>query len=91
MPEICRFYGLVMTMYWNDHQPPHFHVRYGEWQAEIDNPDTGIIAGQSATPRARPDHRMGAPTSTRPAAPMEPGAPATAFATHPASGIMRGP
>ena len=36
MPEICRFYGLVMTMYWNDHQPPHFHVRYGEWQAEID-------------------------------------------------------
>jgi hypothetical protein len=27
MPEICRFLGIVITMYFNDHAPPHFHVR----------------------------------------------------------------
>ena len=36
MPEISRFYGIVITMYWNDHNPPHFHARYGEWITEID-------------------------------------------------------
>ena len=28
MPEISRFLGIVITMYFNDHNPPHFHVRY---------------------------------------------------------------
>ena len=28
MPEISRFYGIVIAMYYNDHDPPHFHVRY---------------------------------------------------------------
>jgi len=27
-PEISRFYGLVILMYYNDHEPAHFHVRY---------------------------------------------------------------
>ena len=27
MPEISRFLGIVITMYFNDHNPPHFHVR----------------------------------------------------------------
>ena len=36
MPELCRFYGLIMTIYWKDHNPPHFHARYGEHVAEID-------------------------------------------------------
>ncbi|MBM3495932.1 MAG: DUF4160 domain-containing protein [Armatimonadetes bacterium] len=35
MPEISRFYGLVIAMYYNDPLPPHFHVRYGEQQAII--------------------------------------------------------
>lgn len=30
MPEICHFYGIVITMYLPDHNPPHFHVRYNE-------------------------------------------------------------
>lgn len=30
MPTISRFYGIVITMYFNDHPPPHVHVRYGE-------------------------------------------------------------
>jgi len=35
MPEICRFLGIVITMYFNDHNPPHFHVRYEEYRALI--------------------------------------------------------
>jgi len=33
MPEISRFLGIVITMYFNDHNPPHFHVRYEEFRA----------------------------------------------------------
>lgn len=28
MPELSRFYGIVIAMYYNDHDPPHFHARY---------------------------------------------------------------
>ena len=35
MPEISRFFGIVITMYHNDHGPPHFHVRYGSQKALI--------------------------------------------------------
>ena len=35
MPEISRFLGIVITMYFNDHNPPHFHVRYEEFRAAI--------------------------------------------------------
>ena len=27
MPEISRFFGIIIQMYYNDHEPPHFHVR----------------------------------------------------------------
>ena len=30
MPEISRFYGIVITMYNSEHNPPHFHIRYNE-------------------------------------------------------------
>ncbi len=30
MPEISRFYGIIIYMYSFDHNPPHIHVRYGE-------------------------------------------------------------
>lgn len=33
MPEICRFHGIVIRMYHDDHNPPHFHVIYGEKKA----------------------------------------------------------
>lgn len=35
MPEICRFYGLIIYMYYNDHQPPHFKVKFGEFEANV--------------------------------------------------------
>jgi hypothetical protein len=33
MPEISRFYGIVITIYYDEHLPPHFHARYGEDRA----------------------------------------------------------
>ena len=35
MPEICRFYGIVIQMYFNDHAPAHFHARYGSDRAVV--------------------------------------------------------
>jgi hypothetical protein len=29
MPEISRFYGIIVFMFFNDHNPPHFKVKYG--------------------------------------------------------------
>ena len=44
MPEISRFYGIVITMFFSEHNPPHFHVRYMEHRALIDI-DNGTITG----------------------------------------------
>lgn len=35
MPEISRFFGIVIQMYANDHGPPHFHARYGAGTARV--------------------------------------------------------
>jgi hypothetical protein len=35
MPEISRFLGIVIRMYFLDHVPPHFHARYGRKKAQI--------------------------------------------------------
>ena len=35
MPEISRFYGIVIYMFYNDHNPPHFHMEYGEYKAVV--------------------------------------------------------
>jgi hypothetical protein len=45
MPEISRFYGLIITLYVNEHNPPHFHVRYAEYLAEVDIRTLEIING----------------------------------------------
>jgi hypothetical protein len=45
MPEICRFYGIVITMYYNEHNPPHFHALYGDFRAEIDIRTLKILNG----------------------------------------------
>lgn len=46
MPEICRFFGIVITMYYNDHQPPHFHVRYGEQRAIVSIETLTVLEGR---------------------------------------------
>ena len=35
MPEVSRFFGIIITMYYNDQPPPHFHVRYGGQKALV--------------------------------------------------------
>ena len=46
MPEICRFLGIVITMYFNDHDPPHFHVRCGELRATFAIDALELLDGQ---------------------------------------------
>ena len=36
MPEVSRFYGIVIQIYFADHNPPHFHAFYGGETVEID-------------------------------------------------------
>lgn len=45
MPEISRFYGLVIYMFFNDHNPPHFKVVYGEFEANILISNGSILDG----------------------------------------------
>ena len=45
MPEICRFYGIVIAMFYNEHNPPHFHAKYGEHKASIRIDDYTVIDG----------------------------------------------
>lgn len=44
MPEISKFYGIIIYMYIDDHNPPHFHVWYDDYEAEITIKD-GIVTG----------------------------------------------
>lgn len=45
MPEISKFYGIRIEMFFNDHNPPHFHAKYGEHKAEIDIRTLGVLRG----------------------------------------------
>lgn len=51
MPEISRFFGIVIQMYYDDHAPPHFHARYGRRQAVISIQGLAVLAGE-LPPRA---------------------------------------
>lgn len=46
MPTISMFYGIVISMYCqNEHNPPHFHARYGEYNCVVDINNCEIITG----------------------------------------------
>lgn len=51
MPEISRFYGIVIRMFFDDHNPPHFHAFYGGSEALIGINSCAVISG-SLPPRA---------------------------------------
>jgi hypothetical protein len=46
MPEVSRFLGIVIRLYYHDHQPPHFHAEYGEFRAQIAIGTHAMIAGR---------------------------------------------
>jgi Domain of unknown function (DUF4160) len=52
MPRVSSFYGIVITMYFYDHEPPHFHARYAEHYAAIGIADASVLVG-SLPNRAR--------------------------------------
>ncbi|HRH81267.1 MAG TPA: DUF4160 domain-containing protein [Thiobacillaceae bacterium] len=45
MPEISRFLGIVIAMFWRDHAPPHFHAYYGDYEIEVAI-ETGVVTGR---------------------------------------------
>ena len=51
MPEISRFYGIVIKMYYNDHSPPHFHAEYGGTEMVV-GVDTLVVIAGKLPPRA---------------------------------------
>jgi len=45
MPELSRFLGMVISIYFDDHNPPHFHVEYNDNEALISISDLSVIRG----------------------------------------------
>ena len=45
MPEISRFYGIIIRMYFQDHNPPHFHAEYQGEKAEYDIRTLELLVG----------------------------------------------
>ena len=52
MPEISRFLGIIIAMFYKDHAPPHFHAIYGEYEITVEI-DSGVINGRF--PKRAPD------------------------------------
>jgi len=73
MPEISRFFGIVIKMFFDDHNPPDFHAEYGGDLALIDIRTLAVFSGR-LPPRvtglviewATLHHRSFSPTGTRP-------------------------
>jgi hypothetical protein len=45
MPEISRFLGIIIYMVYNDHNPSHFHAKYGDYKISVEI-ESGIIEGK---------------------------------------------
>lgn len=45
MPEICRFYGIIIKMFSDEHNPPHFHAEYAEYKATFSIETGQMIQG----------------------------------------------
>lgn len=51
MPEISRFFGIIIKMNFDDHNPPHFHAEYGDFKVIIKIIDYTVLKGE-LPPRA---------------------------------------
>jgi len=45
MPEISRFFGIVVAIYWKEHGVPHFHAKYGEERVSFSIADLRRLEG----------------------------------------------
>ena len=46
MPQVSYFFGITIRMYYNDHQPPHFHAEYGEHEAVYEIETLEVLRGE---------------------------------------------
>jgi len=46
MPEVSRFFGIIIRIFFNDHQPPHFHAVYGEHETLIEIETLAVYRGE---------------------------------------------
>jgi phosphomannomutase len=46
MPEISRFYGIVIAMFYDEHNPPHFHAVYGKHKVAIRLDNFAVLSGK---------------------------------------------
>lgn len=46
MPEVSRFFGIVIRMYYDEHAPPHFHAIYSGDEAQIGIDPIGVLEGK---------------------------------------------
>jgi hypothetical protein len=46
MPEISRFLGIVVVMYYKEHNPPHFHAKYGDQVGVFSIPELSLMEGR---------------------------------------------
>ncbi|MCL2048605.1 MAG: DUF4160 domain-containing protein [Defluviitaleaceae bacterium] len=53
MPEISRFSGIIITMYFNEHNPPHFHAVYNGVETLFDLNEGVFIKGALPSKQAR--------------------------------------
>ena len=58
MPELSRFFGIIIRMFYSDHEPAHFHAIYGEYEALIEIETLMVFRG-SLPRRARAGVGMG--------------------------------
>ena len=45
MPEISRFFGIIIAIFYSDHNPPHFHARYESYKAVIKIDTLTVLEG----------------------------------------------
>ena len=50
MPEISRFFGIVIRIFFNDHEPPHFHAIYGDFEALLEIETLAVYRGKLPQP-----------------------------------------
>jgi len=46
MPKVCEFHGILIYMYRDEHNPPHFHALYGDDEISVRIDTVEIIAGR---------------------------------------------
>ena len=46
MPELSRFYGIIIRMYYDDHPPPHFHAVYQGEEVQVDIKTLEVMKGR---------------------------------------------